>query len=270
MLFRFFFTILLALSIFLTSCESSNDSNDDSFPDELTTLKQTVTYDFESIITKMDLTATQIESNALDSANLCAALNAFMESPGIVFDIAYVTKDGILEYVSPEEYGEGVIGNDVSTQVDFSFIKDNKLPSLSESFMSWEGFFGATIGYPIIIYDEFDGYVSSLIKPDEYLESIIEPMMNDQNFNIWVMEKSGTVLYDEQETMIGVNILENSIFQSMTSLVAAAEKIINEDTGNTNYEYVNPYTQEYLKMKAYWVTYTLGANDWKIIYSKRN
>jgi hypothetical protein len=83
------------------------------------------------------------------------------------------------------------------------------------------------------------------------------------------MEKSGTVLYDEQETMIGVNILENSIFQSMTSLVAAAEKIINEDTGNTNYEYVNPYTREYLKMKAYWVTYTLGANDWKIIYSKK-
>jgi hypothetical protein len=156
MLFRFFFTMLLAISLYSNFMRvNSNDSNDDTFPDELTTLKQTVTYDFESIITRMDLTATQIESNALDSANLCAALNAFMESPGIVFDIAYVTKDGILEYVSPEEYGEGVIGNDVSTQVDFSFIKDNELPSLSESFMSWEGFFGATIGYPIIIDDEF-------------------------------------------------------------------------------------------------------------------
>jgi len=270
MLLRIFFTMLISLSLFLTSCESTNDSNDDTFPDELTTLKQIVTNDFNAIFTIMNLTATQIGSNELDSTNICAALNSFMESPDIVFDIAYGNKEGIIKYIAPEEYAEGVVGYDVSTQVDFLYMKDNKLPSISESFMSSEGFFGATIGYPIVIGNEFSGFLSGLIMPDVYLESIIKPITDDQNFHIWVMEKNGTVLYDEQEAMTGVNILDNSAFQSMQSLVAAAEKIISEDQGSTNYEYVNPYTQEYLKMKAFWVTYSLGANEWKIIYTKKN
>ena len=90
--------VLFTLVIFslLISCESSNDNDNDTFPQELTDFKNNLIDKFNSLEQKLGATVSNVEANGIDSISVNNALNDFMSNPLFIEDICFASKEGII------------------------------------------------------------------------------------------------------------------------------------------------------------------------------
>ena len=190
---QIFMTSLIVLSLY--ACKKSSD-NEIFFPGEIGKVTTSLTKSFDSLNLEMAASAATISQNATDTAAIRSNMLGLFNGSSFILEFAFITPQGIMQIVEPALY-HYIQGSDISQQGHVIKAFQTKQPVLSESFLAVEGYYAAVDIHPIVNNTQVLGGITSLFLPQSILGRIITPLVKNQPFEIWVMEKGGKVLFDQ-------------------------------------------------------------------------
>ncbi len=225
----------------------------------------------QGIFNRMDKSMaenTEILSLYHDNEEIIRALleELHKENPEVL-DVSYISEDGYLEYIYPDDYSDiegSWIGDRPYTK---KLIKTEK-PVLSDVFFTVEDFFAVDLEWPIFDEDgEFVGALSFLIKPELFLAPIILPN-NYEPYEFWVMHPDGTILYDQDEVEIGRNLFTDKLYEPFDSLQELGKKISSNESGEGEYSFYSKGMGEMVRKEVKWTSVGLHGTQWRLILTK--
>jgi len=258
--------LIMSIALGLNAC-SKTDDPEPFFPAELYTANTSLALSFDSLNTDMAANSADIANNINDTTFIRARMLGLFNRSSFVMEFAYVNPQGILQIIEPSAYYSSQ-GLDISQQEHVKKAFETKQPVLSELFQAVEGLYAAVIMHPIVKEGGLLGAVNALFTPKTILERIITPLVENQTFEMWVMEKGGNILYDQDTNEIGRNLFTDPLYAPFTELIEAGHKIASEPTGETYYSFYQTGTTNKVTKKTYWVTYTLYGTEWKLVWVK--
>ena len=256
--------LLVALSVY--ACKKSSDPVV-FFPGEIGKVTTSLAKSFDSLNMDMAAGAVTISQNASDTAAIRSNMLGLFNSSSFILEFAFVTPQGIMQIIEPAVY-HYLQGSDISGQDHVVKAFQTKQPVLSESFLAVEGYYAAVDIHPIISNTQVVGGITALFFPQAILGRIITPLVKNQPFEMWVMEKGGKVLYDQDAREIGRNVFSDSLYTPFPELITAAHLIDSQQSGETYYSFYQTGTNIKVTKKTYWSTYELFGTQWKIIWVK--
>jgi len=259
----FFFLLIIT---FLASCKKEKDEIP-IFPEELTLLKSQINASFDSLNNSITAAVKVFEASGFDSVAMRAKLYELYNASTFSAEFVYTSPEGIMSMIEPSDYYSSE-GSDISAQPHVIKAFQTRKPVLSDGFIVVEGYQAAVTIHPIIHNGQLIGAISAVIVPSDLLSRIIEPVVANQDFEVWVMEKTGLILYDQDEEEIGINVLTHPMYDDFPLLREACLKMAAEESGEANYSYYQTGTSIVVNKKTYWNTFHMQENQWKIIYVK--
>lgn len=255
---------LLFVALF-ASCKK--DKSDPFFPGQLMLLKSEINSSFDSLNSSIANAVAVFEASGFDSVAMRTKLLELYNESSFAAEFVYTTPDGILAIIEPSEYYiyEGL---DISNQPHVIKAFQTRQPVLSDGFTVVEGYQAAVTIHPIVHNNQLIGAISAVIVPSDLLSRIIKPVVENQEFEVWVMEKTGLTLYDQDEEEIGINVLTHPMYDDFPVLRQACVKMAAEESGETSYSFYQTGTNIVVNKKTYWNTFHMQGNQWKIIYVK--
>lgn len=258
--------IFLMLALLAFSCKKDND-NDTNPPQELTTVRDGLTASMDSLNTALGDAVSQFAASGIDTVQMRAKLLELFGSSSFAKEFSFINTQGILQIIEPAAY-HSYQGNDISTQPHVVSAFQTLQPALSDVFQVLEGYLACVDIHPIVNGIQLLGAIDGVFTPAEVLGRIILPIVKDQDFEIWVMERTGVVLFDQDAAEIGLNVLTDPLYADYPELIAACNKMIAEESGETTYSFFQTGTSTVVTKKTYWNTFAMYGNEWKIVWVK--
>lgn len=255
---------VMMLLISFLSCKKNADEAID-FPPEIDIVKNSLTKSFDTLNSGLAANTSALATLTGDSLTIRNTLIDFYENSSFITESSFIDQDGILEMIEPSEY-YGFQGSDISGQAHVVKSFQTKQPVLSQGFELIEGFTAAIVIHPIVNNNQVLGALDCVFYPDVVLGRAILPVVEGQAFEIWVMEKGGVVLFDQDEEEIGLNVITDPLYADFPELIAAAELIDAEESGKTTYSFYQTGTNDLVVKETYWKTIHICDNEWKIIW----
>lgn len=258
--------LILLSGLILSSCKKS-DEPQYFWPSEIQKVTAGLTASFDTLNAEMALNVTAIAQNISDTAAIRTRMLSMVNQSSFVLEFSFITPQGIMQIIEPAIYHPWQ-GSDISGQAHIIQGYQTKLPALSNHFYAVEDFWGVVDFHPVVAQGEVLGGVTALFMPETLLGRIILPVIKGQPFDMFVMEKGGVMIYDQDPTAIGQNLLTDTIFKPFPELVAAAKLFDSLKSGETSYSYYQTGTTILVKKKAYWETFEMFGTEWRIIWLK--
>jgi hypothetical protein len=184
-------------------------------------------------------------------------------------DCSTVDMKGNMAIVEPEEYkkyeGTNIIGQD-----QVAMLRKTGRPVLGDVFVAVEGFYATALEHPVFSEKgEMIGSISLLFKPEYFFKSVVETEVKGLPVHVWVMQKDGRNIYDDDPKQIGKNILEDPMYKPFPTVVNFAKKIASDQTGSGSYDFYDIGTKEVIKKDAVWTTVGLYGAQWRLVVTKK-
>lgn len=237
-----------------------------SYPPELTTIKESLESTFGRLDSILEASTVRLATIIDDSAAIRAELKTlFAQKPGYVLEYALVSPSGIMEIIEPPTY-YSMEGMDISGQAHIIKLFQTKAPVLSATFLAVEGFHAVVDVHPILKDQQAVGALTALFYPHQMMDPVINPLLEGQDFEIWMMEQGGTLIWDQDLPDIGRNLFTDPYYDPFPNLRVALEKIVAEDYGETTYSFFQAGTNIEVVKLAHWVTFSHHGQEWKIVH----
>lgn len=258
--------IILMLALLAFSCKKDND-NDTNPPQELTTVMDGLTASMDSLNRMLADAVSEFAASGIDTVQMRAKLLELFDSSSFAKELSFINPQGILQIIEPEAY-HSYQGDDISTQPHVVSAFQTLQPVLSDVFPVLEGYLACVDIHPIANGTQLLGAIDAVFTPADLLGRIILPLVKDQDFEIWVMERTGVVLFDQDVAEIGLNVLIDPLYADYPELIAACNKMIAQESGVTTYSFFQTGTSTVVTKKTYWNTFAMYGNEWKIVWVK--
>jgi hypothetical protein len=258
--------LIIALSMAcLSSC---NRDPLESYPPSLTIVKNSIKAAFVNLDNLMDGSTARLSQILGDTAAVRAELKGmFTNRPSYVLEYALVTPAGIMEIIEPPAYYP-TQGTNISSQDHIIKVFSKKEPVLSNTFLAVEGFYAVVDVHPVLKNGIASGAFTTLFYPHKMLDPIIDPQILNQDYEIWMMDSGGTLIWDQDLPDIGRNLFTDPYYDPFPNLKIALEKIAAEDYGETTYSFFQATTTIEVVKRAHWVTFSHHGQEWKIVHVK--
>ena len=212
--------------------------------------------------------AKQMSRTDLRSTEARKILKKLCDRRAYAVDCAAVDKKGIMVTIEPEGYRKHE-GADISRQEHVAVLQSKKRPVFSMVFRAEEGFDAVDLEHPVFAANkEFVGSVSILLRPEQLLASVIEPLVRDIPTEVWVMQKDGRILYDAKKDEIGRILFTDPLYRPFPGLLAIGERISKEPQGHGTYEFYSKETKKTVTKEAFWSTIGLHGVEWRLIATR--
>ncbi len=192
--------------------------------------------------------------------------NVYQQNKYVV-SISLIDTEGKIVLAEPSDF-HPTQGMSIRDQESFFIMQKNKAPLLSSSFIAMEGFDAVCLKYPIT--DEkgnFHGSVSLLIRPDVMIEEIAAPYIAETIYEPWIIEPDGRIIFDKSFDGTGKMLFLDYRFEEMKTLLELGEKISNNVSGQSDYVYAPPGSDEKEVKMAVWDTVRMHKTEWRVIIS---
>jgi hypothetical protein len=189
------------------------------------------------------------------------------ENNQFVVSCSLIDAEGAIVYTEPPDFYPSQ-GTSTRDQENFFVMQKNKAPMLSSSFLAIEGFDAVCIQHPII--DErgtFFGSVSLLIRPDIMIEEIAAPYVAETIFEPWIIEPDGRIIFDKSFNGTGKMLFLDYRFEEMETLLELGKKISDNPSGQSDYVFSPPGSDDKSIKMALWDTLSLHNTQWRVIIS---
>jgi branched-chain amino acid transport system substrate-binding protein len=256
---------IMLVSIILTGCDKDDEKV--VLPAEINQIIGMIHSSDDSLNIGMAAATSWFSINGIDTVQVRDKLVELYSQSTFAKEFVYTTPQGILQMIEPPAYYH-YQGIDISNQAHVISAFETKLPVLSNSFMVVEGYLAVVDIQPVVNNNEILGAISIVFEPADLLSRLIEPVVSGQDFEIWVMEKTGVVLYDQDEAEIGLNVITDPLYQEYPGLIAACELMATEEYGETRYSFYQTGTTNVVTKKTYWHTFSMHGNEWKIVWAQ--
>ncbi|MEI6455941.1 MAG: hypothetical protein WCO93_06595 [bacterium] len=258
--------MMILAGLLLTACKKSSEP-DYFWPTEIATVTASLTASFDTLNADMATNIAIIAQTIADTSAIRTRMNDMVDHSSFVLEFSYINPQGIMQIIEPSIYYPWE-GSDISGQAHIIQAFTTKQPALSKHFYAVEDFWGVVDIHPILNQGVLLGGVTALFRPETVLGRIILPIVKDKSFDMFVMEKGGVMIYDQDPDAIGQNLLTDTIFKPFPELVAAAKLFDAVKSGETSYSYFQTGTSIMVKKIAYWDTFEMFGTEWRIIWLK--
>jgi polar amino acid transport system substrate-binding protein len=223
--------------------------------------------------------AQNLSTTGLEGDAAREVLSKLLETNSNLVEASTFSKEGQIIIAECREC-KGSEGADISSQeVVANFLK-NKVPILSKQLLLAEGYNGTVLECPVISQQGvFLGGTSAIIEPDKLLDRLASPRLhfndstqsNTSDYTFWVMDLDGLLLYDEDSSQIGRNLLEDPLYESFPSLqVLVEQRIMTERSGHGYYSFFQETrgNEAEVTKECYWTTAGLHGTEWRLVINK--
>jgi len=230
--------------------------------------------DFDVANAAQNLSTTGLEGDAAREV-----LSKLLDTNSNLVEASTFSKEGKIIVAECREC-EGSEGADISSQEVVADFLKTKTPTFSKQLLLAEGYNGTVLEYPVISQQgEFLGGASAIIEPDKLLDSLASPLLqfndstqsNTTDYTFWVMDLDGLLLYDEDSSQIGRNLLEDPLYESFPSLLELVEqRIMTERSGHGYYSFFQETggNEAEVTKECYWTTTGLHGTEWRLVINK--
>ena len=260
---RFLFCLLTICALpFAGGCGSSSS---DPQTDRLADARDGIQDVLSSIAGSYAHAAAQIRNLSLDDPRARAVVAGMcIPRPGVI-DCSAIDSQGVMRIVEPEAY-RGFEGADVSGQEQFQQARRTGEPLLSAQFRTVEGLPAAALQYPVPGNDsQMRLSLSGLLSPLDLCRAVIDPLLAGSEYQAWVMEIGGMILYESDPSQIGLNLFSDPLYQDYPSLIELAQRIAAEPEGAGEYSFLIHGTSQVARKKAQWDTVSLFGTAWRVV-----
>lgn len=219
-----------------------------------------------------DSTSALIKTSNFDINNeveMRKVLVSILEKNHDVIETAFIDLKGVMRYIEPRDY-KNFEGTDISTQEHVATLRKNKIPVFSSSFKAVEGFLAADLAYPV--YDSqknLIGSISVLIRPDLFINSILKKSKIPDDYELWIMQPNGTLIYDQDSDEIGRNLFSDPMYAEYESLLALGKKVASTRSGKGSYLFLAPGSKEKVIKNVIWQSVALHGMEWRVALAYR-
>lgn len=177
------------------------------------------------------------DTNWTNEASIRKLLKEILSQFPELVEVSMLNAGGILKFIEPSEY-KNFENTDLSKQEHIiRFFKDPK-PGFTETFRTVEGFHGTVLSYPV--YDSrkrLVGALHLLIHPEVLVNNLLRNMTITPEYELWIMQNDGTIVYDQDTQEIGKNLFNDPIYAGYDSLHRLGKSIAANKKGDGDYIY---------------------------------
>ncbi|MDD5508970.1 MAG: hypothetical protein PHD25_11720 [Bacteroidales bacterium] len=237
------------------------------FPETLDKVTAKVLMALDSLDLSLTTTSVFLASTDGDSIATRAKLKELCETISFTREFAFIDSAGSMKVIEPSEY-YAYEGIDFSGDDEMMHVIESHTPVFTNYFTASEGYFAVADIHAVYDSHHSFGAIEGLFTPLDLLDRICTPLVNPPN-EVWVMEKTGKVIYDRDLVTIGLNVLTDPYYDDFPSVRTAGQKILAEETGKTSYTFYLTGTLTPIVKNAWWYTIHLHNNEWKIIWTEQ-
>lgn len=216
--------------------------------------------------------AALIEKSRVDVKNeseIRNLLNALLDENPDIVEASFVDAKGVMRQAEPREY-KNFENTDISSQEHEMIMLKKPAPLLSSGFMAVEHFTAVVVSRPL--YDSkkiFAGSVNLLIHPELLVDSLLKKTIIPDDYELWIMQPDGMVIYDQDKEEIGRMLFSDPIYAGYENLLKLSRKIASDPAGEGSYIYLAPESNEKAIKKAIWQSVRLHNREWRVILAYR-
>ena len=209
-----------------------------------------------------------ISNNSKIPENIQTIIKKIYDENPDIYDVSYIDEKSVIRNIYPEEY-ESIIGVDLSGQEQFNVLKQTKKPVWSDLFYAVEGFYSFDLEWPLFnVNSDFIGSLSVLIKNDDFFRDIFLANINNPNYEVWIMQNDGTVVYDIDTFEIGRNIFTDELYSEYDELKVLCKTIIEENEGAGEYTFLQTNSETPVTKESIWTTISFHGKELKVVLTK--
>ena len=234
-------------------------------PPMLTDARQNVAAELDRMDASLKQTARILGTTGLTGDAARASLNQLCANFDYAVDCAAVDMNGKMVTIEPAPF-QAFEGKDISGQAQVRRIIKTGKPVLSSVFRAVEGFPAVDAEYPVVTpAGKRIGSVSILIHPEKLIGNVLVPLIAGTPLDVWVMEKSGRILYDRDEMQIGLNLFAATLYKPYKGLLRLGRRIAANPEGSGVYKFRSDTSPEILQKKAFWKSVSLYGTEWRLV-----
>ena len=179
-------------------------------------------------------------------------------------DTITINDRGIINNVEPESY-KSVIGENLSDQTHLQRLYSQKVPVMSDVFLSVEGVPAVDVASPVFSPDgKFIGATTLLFNPEQLFVKNTPQKPDGTPWHIMVMQKDGLIVYEPDREQIGKNAFSDPLFKPFPNLIAFAGVMSRERVGNGSYTFTDVKGMNVTK-EAMWTTVGIRGAEWRLV-----
>ena len=216
--------------------------------------------------------AALIEKSRVDVKNeseVRRLLNALLDENPDIVEATFVDAKGVMRMVEPSDY-KNFENSDISSQEHVKAMMKKPAPLLSGGFTAVEHFTAVVVARPL--YDSkkaFAGSVNLLIRPELLVDSLLKKTAVPEDYELWIMQLDGMIIYDEDKAEIGKMLFSDPIYAGYGNLLKLSRKIVSAPSGKGNYIYLAPESDEKVIKEAIWQSVRLNNREWRVVLAYR-
>lgn len=204
----------------------------------------------------LEIAVNELQAVGITGKAATDSLQKLLEANEFAFDCATIDTKGVIANIAPKEETK-LIGIDISHQEHILKVLETKKPAVNAKINTVEGFSGFDLVYPLFNDDgTFIGAASILTKP-EFFGQIIDQRIALHGFEIFIMEKNGRIIYDENKEEIGLNLFKDELYAPFKSLLAAGHDMIRSKSGEGSYVFLDKKLKSSVSKTILWTTIEL-------------
>ena len=209
------------------------------------------------------------EINTASESELRKLLANIFEANTNVVDAAFIDARGVMRYIAPREY-RNFENVDISSQEHVAAMQKSPMPVLSGGFMAVENFLAVTVAHPVFDKDKrFAGAVSILLRPDLMIDHLLEQTKIPGNYELWIMQPDGMIIYDQDKAEIGRMLFSDPIYAGYENLLKLGKEIAVSPAGEGSYVFLAPALKDKVIKNAVWQTVRLHDREWRVVLAYR-
>jgi hypothetical protein len=257
--------VFLALGLFtaLSGCIKEEDSP----PSVLGEVTNLVRQSLDSLDNELESAAAELVGGVTDYTVYRTKLKEILNKVNYLNGSGYFNTQGKLLLLEPSE-NYMYEGTSFSDDTVIMFVINQHKPVFKNYFTAIQGYGAVVDIHPVYKGLTSFGAIEGLFLPAGFLAERITPKVAAPN-EIWVMEKSGTILFEPDLAGNGKNIFTDPFFNGLEDFKTACRTIVDYDSGQTTYTYyVTGSLTETISKKVWWKTINLHQNEWKVVWSQ--
>ncbi len=264
----YIYFIVILIMVFTFSCSKKENTISSEKVNQLINKYQLLTdLLLFSIWDYCDLQIDEIAKAGFSEKEIRFALNKILSNFPQIHEVVYVNSNGILLYTEPSGYRLSE-GTDISKQEHIKRLFKTNKRFFSNIFKLVEGYYANIMGAPIIKDGKCIGSICPIFKTDDLIKSIIKDIEKEGIDEFFIIESTGTLVYDTDSVQIGRNILTDTLYANYEQLYMLTNIIIKENSGEQDYYFTDKDKNKRIKKRVWWQTSDYYGNEWKFCISK--
>lgn len=213
----------------------------------------------------IDLALT-LRTAGMNSTAAREAMNATIEANAYIIDIITCDTHGVVLAAEPEKY-RGIEGVNLTGDAKTDEWILNKVPVMSDTFLTHEGVYGSGYGCPVFAQDgSFLGGVSTLYNAAALMNGTLQPLSAGTGFTWWCMQLNGTLVYDTDAAQIGLNQLNGPEYIAFPELVTISWVMVNQSSGYGVYHFLKTLASgQTITKECFWTTVGAETIEWRLV-----